>query len=294
MPIEGDGLEGYKQSMENHPKLKNLIVRTLTSVVLFGILFLCCYYGSLTFLVVFGAVFFMTIREMEDMLKHLGKRVCMVPAYIFASFFGIIYYMTEKNFLVVTAFGLLMLTATVVWQVLLTREDNYADALYCLLPFAYPILPECAIVALFFALPEGVGKTCCYVAILCPEIGDAFAYFGGSLLGKHPLCPQISPKKTVEGSLSALPGAMLVGLGVYYAQPLWGGTVELGSLLLMGLLCGVIGQFGDLFASILKRAAGIKDFSDIIPGHGGLLDRLDSALLCAVAVLAFAILGLNI
>lgn len=277
--------------MENHPKLKNLIVRTLTSLVLFGLLFLCCYFGSLTFLIAFGAVFFMTIREMEDMLKHMGKRVCMVPAYIFASFFGLVYYMAEKSWSAVLAFGLIMLVGTVVWQVLLTRADNYADALYSLLPFAYPILPECAIVALYFALPEEVGKTCCYVAILCPEIGDAFAYFGGSLFGKHPLCPQISPKKTVEGSISALPGAMLVGLGLYFAQSLWGGQVELVPLLFMGLMCGIVGQFGDLFASILKRAAGIKDFSDIIPGHGGLMDRLDSALLCAMAVLAFGLLG---
>lgn len=277
--------------MENHPKLKNLIVRTLTSLVLFGLLFLCCYFGSLTFLIVFGAVFFMTIREMEDMLKHMGKRVCMVPAYIFASLFGPVYYMAEKSWSAVVAFGLIMLAGTVVWQVLLTRADNYADALYSLLPFAYPILPECAIVALYFALPEEVGKTCCYAAILCPEIGDAFAYFGGSLFGKHPLCPQISPKKTVEGSISALPGAMLVGLGLYFAQRLWGGQVGLVSLLFMGLMCGIVGQFGDLFASILKRAAGIKDFSDIIPGHGGLMDRLDSALLCAMAVLAFGLLG---
>lgn len=279
--------------MERHPKLKNLIIRTLTSLVLFGLLFLCCYFGSLTFLIVFGAVFFMTIREMEEMLKHLGKRIAMVPAYIFASLFGPLYYMAGQSWAAVAAFGLLMVTLSVIWQVLLTKEDNYADALYCLLPFAYPILPECAIVALYFALPEEVGKTCCYAAILCPEIGDAFAYFGGSLFGKHPLCPQISPKKTVEGSISALPGAMLVGLGLYFAQPLWGGQVSLLSLLFMGLLCGIVGQFGDLFASTLKRAAGIKDFSDIIPGHGGLMDRLDSALLCAMGVLAYAVLRLN-
>lgn len=278
--------------MENHPGLKNLMVRTMTSVVLFGLLFLCFFYGGLTFLIIFGAVFFMTIREMEEMLKHLGKRVCMVPAYIFASLFGPLYYMTGESWKTVAAFGLLMVAVTVVWQVLLTREDNYADALYCLLPFAYPILPECAIVALFFALPEQVGKTCCYAAILCPEIGDAFAYFGGSLFGKHPLCPQISPKKTVEGSLSALPGAMLMAVGIYFAQPWWGGNVGLIPLLIVGLVCGVVGQFGDLFASILKRAAGIKDFSDIIPGHGGLMDRLDSALLCVMTVLAMAVLGM--
>ena len=271
-------------------KQSNLLTRTIAGIVLFGLLFLCCYYGRLTFLIVFGAVFFMTIREMEEMLLHLGKRICMVPAYVFASLFGPLYYMTGENLLYVGAFGMLMIAMTMAWQVFLTGEDNYTDALYCLLPFAYPILPECAIVALYFALPEGIAKTCCYAAILCPEIGDAFAYFGGTLFGKHPLCRSISPHKTVEGSLAAVPGAMLMALGLYYAQELWGGTVEMGSLLFMGLLCGVVGQFGDLFASTLKRAAGIKDFSEIIPGHGGLMDRLDSALICAMTVLAYAIL----
>ena len=156
-------------------KQSNLLTRTIAGIVLFGLLFLCCYYGRLTFLIVFGAVFFMTIREMEEMLLHLGKRICMVPAYVFASLFGPLYYMTGENLLYVGAFGMLMIAMTMAWQVFLTGEDNYTDALYCLLPFAYPILPECAIVALYFALPEGIAKTCCYAAILCPEIGDAFA-----------------------------------------------------------------------------------------------------------------------
>ena len=94
-------------------KQSNLLTRTIAGIVLFGLLFLCCYYGRLTFLIVFGAVFFMTIREMEEMLLHLGKRICMVPAYVFASLFGPLYYMTGENLLYVGAFGMLMIVFAV-------------------------------------------------------------------------------------------------------------------------------------------------------------------------------------
>lgn len=245
--------------------------------------------GELTFVLIFGGVFFLTIREMEKVFRQMSQCVCMAPTYIFAGFFGVVFYATGKNLLVVAAFGMAMITATIIGQVFMTT-DNYKDGVLCLLPYAYPILPEIAIVALFFALPEEVSKTLCYTAILCPEIGDCFAYFGGRLFGKHSLCSSISPKKTVEGAISAIPGAVLMALGLYYAQPLWNGQVELTVLLSMGLLCGIVGQFGDLYASIIKRAAGLKDFSEIIPGHGGLMDRLDSALLCATAIMAVAIL----
>ena len=80
-----------------------------------------------------------------------------------------------------------------------------------------------------------------------------------------------------------------------YAQGLWteGQGMGLISLLSLGFICGVAGQFGDLFASCLKRSADVKDFSETLPGHGGVLDRLDSVLLCAPVVLAFCILALS-
>ncbi len=90
-------------------------------------------------------------------------------------------------------------------------------------------------------------------------------------------------------------GSVLMGLGLFYAQRLWepGRGMGLISLLSLGFICGVAGQFGDLFASCLKRGADMKDFSETLPGHGGFLDRLDSVLLCAPVVLAFCILALS-
>ena len=270
------------------------LIRIVTGMILIGLLVLCLHLGDIVFLLIFGAFFLITVREMDNLIKAMGKEIVITPASIFAGFFGIVYYLTSYNLSVVFAFGLLMVAATIMGQVMLMKDD-FSAAAYCLLPFVYPILSECALVAIYFALPSWMAKTACCAAILCPSMGDSAAYFGGMALGKTPLAPSISPKKTVEGAVFSLIGSTLMGLGLYYAQGLWteGQGMGLISLLSLGFICGVAGQFGDLFASCLKRSADVKDFSETLPGHGGVLDRLDSVLLCAPVVLAFCILALS-
>ncbi len=274
--------------------MKKALLRIVTGVCLIGLLVLCLHLGDIVFLLIFGGAFLITIKEMDGLIKAMGNEIVITPAYIFAGFFGIVYYLTAYNLSVVCAFALLMVAATMIGQVLLMGDD-FSAAAYCLLPFAYPILSECALVAIYFALPPWMAKTACCAAILCPSVGDMCAYFGGMALGKTPLAPKISPKKTVEGAVFSLLGAMLAGVGLYYAQRIW--TLDRGmglfELLSLGFICGVAGQFGDLFASCLKRSADLKDFSETLPGHGGVLDRLDSVLLCSPVVLAFCILALS-
>jgi hypothetical protein len=132
------------------------------------------------------------------------------------------------------------------------------------------------------------------VIIAARKLIDKILRKGGSL-GKTPLAPKISPRKTVEGAVFSLIGSTLTGLGLYYVQGLWTPEKGMGlfALLSLGFICGVAGQFGDLFASCLKRSVDMKDFSETLPGHGGFLDRLDSVLLCAPVVLAFCILALS-
>lgn len=274
--------------------MNKTLIRIVTGIILIGLLVLCLHLGDIVFLVIFGAFFLITVREMDSLFKAMGKEIVITPASIFAGFFGIVYYLTSYNLTVVFAFGLLMVAATMVGQVLLMGDD-FSAAAYCLLPFVYPILSECALVAIYFALPPWMAKTACCAAILCPSMGDSAAYFGGRAFGKTALAPKISPKKTVEGAAFSLLGAVLTGVGLYYAQALWapGKGMGLISLLSLGFICGVAGQFGDLFASCLKRTADVKDFSETLPGHGGVLDRLDSILLCAPVVLAFCILALS-
>ena len=108
---------------------------------------------------------------------------------------------------------------------------------------------------------------------------DTFAYFTGVLFGKHKLIPELSPKKTVEGSLGGIAftviAFVLYGLIVEKTSSLSANYLVLA---LSGLILSVVAQLGDLFASLIKREHGIKDYSRLLPGHGGIMDRFDSIL----------------
>lgn len=115
---------------------------------------------------------------------------------------------------------------------------------------------------------------------------DIMAYFSGYLLGKHKLCPHISPKKTIEGSIGGILGSVILsGVFGYIFMP-----DVLVHCLIIGLLGGVISQLGDLTASVFKRKMGIKDYGNLIPGHGGILDRFDSVLFTGPMVYYYIVL----
>jgi phosphatidate cytidylyltransferase len=115
-------------------------------------------------------------------------------------------------------------------------------------------------------------------------MGDTLAYFGGKALGRHKLYPAVSPKKTLEGSVAGLAGSVGGALLVDALVPT--GLSPL-SLVLLGLAGGAIEQAGDLSESVLKRCVGIKDSGNLLPGHGGMLDRIDGLLFAAPVVWAF-------
>lgn len=131
------------------------------------------------------------------------------------------------------------------------------------------------------------------LAFLAPWISDAFAYFGGCAFGKKKLLPAVSPKKTVAGSLFALvltPVALIL-FGIVVSLLIDTSlTPNYPVLGLTGLLLSVAGQIGDLIASAIKRQYNIKDYGNILPGHGGVLDRFDSILTTAPLLLLFSIL----
>ncbi len=112
---------------------------------------------------------------------------------------------------------------------------------------------------------------------------DTFAYFTGVSIGKTKILPKISPKKSLEGSIGGVLGCMLAMLlfGIYFQDTL---KIPVLHFAILGLLCGVISQIGDWSASAVKRSAGVKDYGNIMPGHGGVLDRLDSILFVAPVV----------
>jgi phosphatidate cytidylyltransferase len=135
-----------------------------------------------------------------------------------------------------------------------------------------------AAVGLRMIEPDEVGRIWLVFLLAVTMVGDAGAYFVGRALGRHSLAPVLSPKKTVEG----LVGGVVFSLGTaalvrHLALPQLGMATAVG----LGLSMAILGVVGDLFESLLKRSAGIKDTSSLLPGHGGVLDRIDSLLFAA-------------
>lgn len=120
--------------------------------------------------------------------------------------------------------------------------------------------------------------------LFCAWIGDSGAYFVGTFLGKHKLCPEISPKKTVEGFIG---GIITVGIAVTIQCLVYNlllpSTLKMNYAVIIpiGMVASVVGVLGDLSASVIKRQYNVKDFGNVMPGHGGILDRFDSVLFVA-------------
>jgi len=133
------------------------------------------------------------------------------------------------------------------------------------------------LLASFFALVrlEPRGAWWVTVAMLVVFIGDTGAYYAGKTFGRHKLYPAVSPNKTVEGSIGGAGCSVVFGL---IFQSLYLPEMSLWEGALLFLVLGLLGQVGDLFESFLKRSVGVKDSGRILPGHGGMLDRIDGAL----------------
>ena len=115
---------------------------------------------------------------------------------------------------------------------------------------------------------------------------DTFAYISGRLVGTHKLCPNISPNKTIEGFIGGTLMGVVVASSFYYV--FINSSVSLAILVIVTLLLSIVGQLGDLVFSMIKRHYNKKDFSDLIPGHGGILDRFDSLIFISLAFILVA------
>jgi phosphatidate cytidylyltransferase len=142
--------------------------------------------------------------------------------------------------------------------------------------------------ALLKRRPEGLHGEWVFLTLTLTWFGDTGAYFAGRACGRHKLYPAISPGKTVEGAVGGLAGSVLalVIAKAWYLS----GTLAWWDCLALALPAGALGQIGDLCESMVKRAYGVKDSGVIIPGHGGILDRVDALLFSAPFVFAYAAL----
>lgn len=219
------------------------------------------------FAIVAGVLAAMMLDEFLNMSAATGigrpGRWFLVPGGLVAASF--LYYPGGVVFSAAAA-ALCLTTSSVFGQDLQKAFGRVSAGLggmvYCaVLPGFLLLLPRPAIFVLFAVI----------------WAGDSAAYYGGRALGKHLLAPRVSPKKTVEGSVAGLIGSIVAGtaMGVWLLPMPWPALAGICAV------TAVAGQVGDLAESALKRSSGVKDSSSILPGHGGILDRLDSLLFAA-------------
>ncbi len=177
--------------------------------------------------------------------------------------------------------------------VVFRKEPKLEDTLMSLLPLFSIVLPGLGIVSLTAVEPLGRQRALTAMLVAVPVAGDTFAYFVGSFVRGPKLCPEVSPNKTISGAVGGLVGSLLLAVAVRWIAgwliapeelhllPTWIGSV------MLGLTGGIASQVGDLTASMVKRHTGIKDFSSLFPGHGGMLDRIDSVLFMALVLFAY-------
>ena len=134
------------------------------------------------------------------------------------------------------------------------------------------------------------GREWMYLVVFCTFGSDTFAYFIGKAIGRHKLAPLISPGKTWEGAIGGLFGSVIVGL-LFTLSTSVQLQISYGEAVILGLLISVSGQIGDLAESMLKRRKGVKESGTLMPGHGGLLDRMDSIVFAGLAVYLYYVLA---
>ena len=171
-------------------------------------------------------------------------------------------------------------------SILLTKNSVPGEKIYSAIALvSYVVL---AFTALTMSRRFDNGEYLFLLIFIGAWVSDTFAFLTGKLLGKHKLCPEISPHKTVEGAIGALVAdALFFGLYAFILQQFFHTPAGILQFTLLGAALSIMGQLGDMFASSVKRYYGIKDYGNILPGHGGVLDRFDSILGISCALFLF-------
>lgn len=226
-----------------------------------------------------GFVFALSVMAMWEFYRALKKKEFKPIANI-GYILLIIYYLLNNNFelmmyvIVIATFILLIIPV-------INLKYTFIDVALTLLGFMYA--------GVLFSFVYMVnrkmnGEFLVWLIFIGSWLSDTAAFYSGKFFGKNKLCPKVSPKKTIEGSLGGMIGATLFSGLFGIIVNMYIGIMPIYHYFLIGALCGVFGQFGDLVASSIKRYVGIKDYSNLIPGHGGILDRFDSIIFSATVI----------
>jgi phosphatidate cytidylyltransferase len=260
---------------------RNLPAAIGIGVVLGAYIVLSLIYLKPAFVVLVAVALVLATVELHEALKKHGMTSAIVPIAIgtvaisFGSFFAgrqeqVIFSTTS----VLLASLALTVLASLIWRMPKGVAGYVRDTAASLLIIAYvPLLGSFA--ALMLAGSQGAARVVTFMLIVV--MSDTGGYVAGVLFGKHPMAPKISPKKSWEGLVGSLIFALVAGIcmAIFVLHvPFWVGII-------LSVCLAAVGSCGDLIESMIKRDLGIKDMSSFLPGHGGVMDRLDSLLVAA-------------
>ncbi len=251
--------------------------RVLSAIVLLTITFTCLLAGEISRVLYFAAAGVICCYELSRNLEKLDIACCAWVMYshmALQAFLALIHAPLEFCVAALTLAIFLAMFSGILHPRVSGPGAFYTEAGVSYPGFLFVLLMRISISSLW--------AETLLLAAVSSMLCDAFALFGGMRFGKHKLAPLVSPKKTWEGSICGTLAAVAGGLLLYFLLPLIPGLsytgIPLWVCLATAFLASAMGQMGDLAESLVKRMIGVKDFSNLIPGHGGLMDRADSLL----------------
>ncbi|HEY9470702.1 MAG TPA: phosphatidate cytidylyltransferase [Propionibacteriaceae bacterium] len=260
---------------------RNLPAAIAIGVGLGAYVVLSLLYLKPAFVVLVAVALVLASVELHEALKKQGMTSAIIPiavgsvAISFGSFFAgrqepVVFSTTS----VLLASLALTVLASLIWRMPKGVAGFVSDAAASLLIIAYvPLLGSFA--ALMLAEGQGVARVVTFLLIVV--MSDTGGYIAGVLFGKHPMAPKISPKKSWEG----VAGSLILGTAAGICMAIFALDVPFWVGIILGVSLVAVGTCGDLIESMIKRDLGIKDMSSFLPGHGGVMDRLDSLLVAA-------------
>ncbi len=267
-PVKGSGRAG-----------RNLPAAIGVGLALVAVAVVSLVFYKPLFLLFVAAIVLLALAELARVLRARGVRLPVLPMAAAALSMVVSPYFAGPVALVASLGIGFVLTA--LWRMAAGQTGFVADVGAAVLCLVYvPFLA--GFVSLLLRLPDGVEMVVTFLAVTVAS--DVGGYAVGVLVGRHPLAPRISPKKSREGFAGSVVLCLLVGavcVWQFFGAAFWVGLV-------LGLIAAVVATAGDLLESVIKRDLGIKDMGAVLPGHGGVMDRLDSLL--AVAPVAFLVL----
>ena len=271
-------------SEESTKKRKSMMQRLATAVPLVAALIVALAVGGWLMALVIAVCLAIALYEELHALQQGGYKPVWWTS--FAALFVAVPLVLNHS-TVTVAPVLLFFSMAALICVMLREKPELSDVLMSVMPIMSLVLPGVCLYGILDTDPRAMQLYLLLMTFAIPILGDTCAYFVGSNVGGPKLCPAISPNKTISGAIGGLLGSILTAVIVgrcfrWFAPgvafpPFW-------AELLVGLLGGVTAQLGDLFASMIKRHCKIKDFGHIFPGHGGMLDRLDSIAFTAIII----------